>query len=327
MFHPRAVRVKRTYASGFGAGYRLEIVGWVEGRMTCVAVVAHVRKQLGGGLDELREVLADAGVTEPLWFEVNKSKQAPAKVRKALEKGADLLFVWGGDGMVQRCVDALVGSHATIAIVPAGTANLLASNLGVPKDVAGAVAVGLHGVHKKLDVGVVNGEHFAVMAGAGFDALMIRDADRRLKDSVGRLAYLVTGAKNLRAARTKIQIRVDGEQWFTGKASCVLIGNVGKILGGVTAFEDARADDGRLELGVVTAEGVWQWTRALARTAAGRAEKSPFVRTTSGCTFDIRLGHKVPYELDGGDRPPVKRLRVAVEPAAITVCVPAEPDR
>mgnify|MGYP000034054683 CR=1 FL=1 len=77
--------------------------------MSSVAVVAHSGKTLGGGLDELRSVLAHAGVDTPLWYEVPKSKKAPARVRKAIDKGADLVFVWGGDGMVQRCIDTLAG--------------------------------------------------------------------------------------------------------------------------------------------------------------------------------------------------------------------------
>ncbi len=290
--------------------------------MASVAVIAHAKKRLGGGLGELRAALARAGVADPLWYEVPKSKKARKCVRRAIDDGADLLFVWGGDGMVQRCVDAAAGSHATLAILPAGTANLLASNLGIPKDLEAAVEIGLHGARRPLDVGVMNGERFAVMAGAGFDALMIRDADRGMKDRMGRFAYLVTGARNLRAAATRVRIDVDGNEWFDGRASCVLVGNVGRILAGVTAFEDARPDDGRLELGVVTATGVWQWTRALARTAAGRAERSPFVRTISGRAFDVRLRKPTPFELDGGDRPPRKRLKVRVEPGAITVCVP-----
>src|SRR5450755_176300 len=113
--------------------------------MTSVAVVAHSGKSLGGGLTELRSVLAAAGVTDPIWYEVPKSKKAPKRVQRALDAGADLLFVWGGDGMVQRCLDVAAGSGATVAIVPAGTANLFASNVGIPKDIAGAVDVGLHG--------------------------------------------------------------------------------------------------------------------------------------------------------------------------------------
>ena len=106
-------------------------------------MVAHSGKTLGGGLNELRDELAVAGVVDPLWFEVPKSKMAPKHVREALDGGAEIVFVWGGDGMVQRCVDAMAGSDAALAIVPAGTANLFASNLGIPKDVRAAVDVGL----------------------------------------------------------------------------------------------------------------------------------------------------------------------------------------
>ena len=88
------------------------------------------------------------------------------------------MFVWGGDGMVQRMIDAL-GGHRTrrSRSCPPGPANLLATNLGIPTDLAAAVDIGLHGARRRLDVGVMNGERFAVMAGAGFDARMIRDAD------------------------------------------------------------------------------------------------------------------------------------------------------
>ena len=290
--------------------------------MGTVAVVAHSGKTLQGGLGALRDELGAAGITDPLWFEVPKSKMAPKRVQAALEAGAELLFVWGGDGMVQRCVDAVVGSDATLAIIPAGTANLFASNIGIPKDIRAAVELGVHGPRHKFDVGRINGEHFTVMAGAGLDALMIRDADGQLKSRLGRVAYIFTGAKNLRAARVDARVRIDGDKWFDGAASCVLIGNVGKVMGDIAAFPDAKPDDGLLEIGVVTAKGFWQWSRALARTAAGKAESSPFVETARGRKFDVRFARPTPYELDGGDRKKVRRLRVKVRPAAVTVCVP-----
>jgi diacylglycerol kinase family enzyme len=68
--------------------------------MSTVAVVAHARKNMGGGLPELREVLAREGFADPLWYEVDKSKKAPAYARRAVAEGAELIFVWGGDGMV-----------------------------------------------------------------------------------------------------------------------------------------------------------------------------------------------------------------------------------
>ena len=87
------------------------------------------------------------------------------------------------------------------------------------------------------------------MAGAGFDARMISDADRRTKDRLGRAAYVVTGIKNIGARRVRATVEVDGKRFFKGKVSCVLTANVGKILGGIEAFPQARPDDGRLELG------------------------------------------------------------------------------
>ena len=141
------------------------------------------------------------------------------------------------------------------------------------------------------------------MAGVGFDALMIRDADRALKDRVGRAAYIWTGARHLREKPVDTRIVVDGTTWFHGDATCVLVGNVGTIVGGITAFEAARPDDGRLEVGVVCASGVVQWSRVMARIIAGRPDKSPLVEMTSGTKIDVQLDQKRPYELDGGARP------------------------
>jgi diacylglycerol kinase family enzyme len=108
---------------------------------------------------------------------VPKSRKAPKQVKRALAEGAELVFAWGGDGTVQRCIDVLAGTGTPLAIIPAGTANLLATNLGIPGSIEEAVATGLHGARRTIDVGRLNGERFAVMAGAGLDAAMIRDAD------------------------------------------------------------------------------------------------------------------------------------------------------
>jgi diacylglycerol kinase (ATP) len=286
-----------------------------------VAVVAHAAKTLDGGLPELRRVLETAGVSAPLWYEVPKAKKASAQVKRALDEGAELVFAWGGDGTVRRCIDVIAGSNARLAVVPAGTANLFATNLGIPSDIEKAVAIGLHGETRRLDVGRFESERFAVMAGAGFDAAMIRDADD-LKDRIGRAAYLWSGSRNLRAPAFDAEIKVDGADWYEGPASCILVGNLGDIFGGVEVFPDARPDDGLLELGVVTAEGLADWGRTLVRTAVGDPNRSPFVRTTKARKLRAKLSRKVLYELDGGDRSKVKSFKVRVEAGALNVCVP-----
>jgi YegS/Rv2252/BmrU family lipid kinase len=288
-----------------------------------IAVVAHAGKSFGGGLPELRRVLEAEGIADPFWAEVSKSKKAPTQVQRALDEGAELVFAWGGDGMVQRCVDVLAGSSTSLAIIPAGTANLFASNLGIPRDIEEAVAIGLRGDRHEFDVGTFNGERFAVMAGAGFDAAMIRDSgDGGLKERFGRAAYVWTGSENLCSKPFRARIEVDGAAWYKGKATCILLGNVGKLVGGVEAFEDARPDDGRLEVGVVTADGVIDWSRMMARAVAGSLADSPFAQTTKAREVKVKLSRKVLYELDGGDRTKVKSFKVKVEPRAISVCVP-----
>jgi diacylglycerol kinase (ATP) len=289
-----------------------------------VAVVAHSGKKLGGGLAELRRVLARAGYEEPLWYEVPKSRKAPKAVRRALKNGARLIFVWGGDGMVQRCVDALAGrKKVDLAILPAGTANLFATNLGIPKEIPRAVQIGLHGARRKLDVGVVKGERFAVMAGAGFDAIVMRDVDSARKKRLGRLAYFRSGVQAMRARAVSMTVRVDGASWFKGKASAVLLGNIGTVTGGFKVFPDASDRDGMLEVGVVTARSVWQWLRVLSGVARGRPERSPFVEMTRGKKVVVRLSRPLAYELDGGVRSPVKRLKIRIRPGALHVRAPA----
>ena len=290
--------------------------------MSELTVVAHAGKSIEGGLPQLRRTLAEHGVERPVWVEVDKSRKAPKQVRRLLADGSRHFLVWGGDGMAQRCIDALAGSGATMAIVPAGTANLLASNLGLPTDIEGAVQTGLHGPTRQIDVINMNGERFAVMAGAGFDAEMIRGADGSLKQHLGRAAYLWTGARSFRSKPFKAKISVDGSPWFNDAASCVLAGNVGALFGGVSVFDDAEPDDGLLDIAVITADGMVQWMRTAGRTIAGTADRSPFFRSTRGRRIKVKLDRKVRYEIDGGARTKEKSYAFEVEPGAIAIHVP-----
>ena len=290
--------------------------------MTSVGVIAHQGKSFGGGLGELLQLLTDRGFPDTKWYEIAKSKGAPAAARKALGDGVDLVLIWGGDGTAQRCLDVLAGSKVTVALLPAGTANLLAGNLGVPSGLEEALDVALNGTRRRIDVGVVNGERFAIMAGAGLDALTMKEADGPMKDHFGRLAYVWTGAKATQPRAPKVSVTVDGKKWFKGRASCVLFGNMGSLGVGLTAFPEASPSDGILEVGVVTAQGAVQWARVLSRLAVGRPQRSKFVRMTRGRKVKVNFSRPIAYELDGGARPPTRRVKVRVEPGAVSVCVP-----
>jgi diacylglycerol kinase (ATP) len=290
--------------------------------MNKVAVIAHCGKSLDGGLPALRRALEQRGISDPFWCEVRKSREARKPLRYALNHGVKLVYVWGGDGMVQRCVDVIADFDARLAIVPAGTANLLASNLAIPKHIGDAVDIGLDGDVLALDVGSINGERFAVMAGVGFDAQMIHAANPELKRRLGRSAYVLAAVKTLRGTSFEARISVDGKRWFDGEARCVLFGNVGDAFAGLSAFENALPDDGLLEVGVASPDGILQWGRVIARSALSEASGSPFVQTTKGRSIEVTLDRKVLHELDGSERKKKRKFTVDVHPRAITLCVP-----
>jgi diacylglycerol kinase (ATP) len=293
--------------------------------MVTVAIVAHRKKgRLIGGLGELRRILDEYGVVDPIWIEVDKSREASRAAQRAVDEGANLIFVWGGDGTVQRCVHALAGQPVEIAILPAGTANLLATNLQIPTNLFDAVDVGLHGARRKLDVGMLENQRFAVMAGVGLDAIMMKRANGRLKNRLGRLAYVWTGLRASRMAPLQVRVMVDDVVWFEGAAVSVLLGQLGNLGSGLIAFPDALADDGLLEVGVVKSGGLVALTRVLMRVVHGHPERSPFTEMTQGREIEISLDRATPYQVDGSARKARHQLRATVVPGAITVCVPWE---
>jgi len=294
--------------------------------VTVVGVIAHPKKTLGGGLDALRAELARRGVPDPLWRESPGADAVPRLVQELIDAGVDLLFVWGGDGTVQQCVAAVGTAPVALAILPAGTANLLAGNLGIPTDLEQAVDIGLNGRRLTIDLGTVNDERFSVMAGVGFDAVMIRSADGGLKDRLGRLGYVAAGVGGIVRAPVQTRVEIDGATWFEGQAACVLVGNMGDLFGGISVFPEARADDGRLDVGVITADRAVDWVRTIGRTAIGDADSSPFVETATAAAIDVRLDDALPYELDGEPRPETTHVSFRVQPAAITVCAPVPED-
>jgi YegS/Rv2252/BmrU family lipid kinase len=297
--------------------------------MTGLGVVVHEGKDLGAGLEGFRAALADHGHADPPWYEVSKSKKVSSKVRKLVEDdGADRIVVWGGDGSIRRCIHTIVDrgyDHVSIGILPAGTSNLLAHNLGIPIDLREATRIAVNANARSIDVGRINGQHFAVMAGTGIDAMMIRDADdRALKDRFGRLGYVWAGIRNTGISPAAVEVEVDGEPWYRGDASGVLVANVGSILGGIEAFPAASPTDGRLDVGVVRATSRVQWLRLAASALAGRIDRSRLTDMTTAEKVRIALDRTLPWEVDGGDRDRDDHYKVRCLPGAVRIARPED---
>src|SRR5439155_4941932 len=141
--------------------------------------------------------------------ETDREQGATPLARKALAAGMERLLVSGGDGSVTEAADVLAGSPVALAVLPGGTGNLLALNLGVPSDAEAAMRLALTGEVRPVDVGRANGKVFLIMAGVGVDAHMVRDADRNMKERLGVLAYFWAILRNLGRNDTRYDITID----------------------------------------------------------------------------------------------------------------------
>src|SRR5262245_66690405 len=121
-------------------------------------------------VDGIRAALAAAGSPEPSCYETTEDDPGGGQARAAVGAGADVVFVCGGDGTVRACADALAGTEVALAVLPGGTGNLLVANLELPSDVDSVVTAALRGRRRRIDLGILDDAHFAVMAGIGFDA-------------------------------------------------------------------------------------------------------------------------------------------------------------
>lgn len=243
------------------------------------------------------------------------------QARAAVAGGATTVVACGGDGTVRAVLEALAGGDAALGVVPLGTGNLLASNLSIPTDVDDAIAVatGEHVPVRTMDVGRVNGERFAVMAGVGFDAAMIRDADPDTKRRFGSAAYVASAVRNAPARMVTARVAVDGRPVWSGRTAMVLVGNCGTVSGGLEVFPDAECDDGVLDVAVLSARRLRDWLSVIARLLTRRAQRDDLVARFTGRHIEVVLDRPMPYELDGEDRDPVVHLEFDVEPSALTV--------
>jgi diacylglycerol kinase (ATP) len=181
-----------------------------------------VRRQIGGAF-AVRRASFDL-------VETTGSGDAERLARDAVRAGYRAVVAAGGDGTLAEVITGLAESAVPLGIIPQGTANLVASNLGIPGDVERAVETIVHGRAIPMDVGQLeNGRYFALIAGAGWDAEVMRSATRELKDRLGFGAYLLAALRTVVTPPSALfRINADGQE-FEVRAATVLVANVGQI--------------------------------------------------------------------------------------------------
>lgn len=283
--------------------------------------VAELRRTVKGALSA-------AGWPEPLWFETTVDDPGRGQARQAVDAGVDVLFVCGGDGTVRSCVSALVGTEVALAVLPTGTGNLLAANLGLSNDLPAGIQVAIDRGRRHLDIGVVDDQVFTVLAGMGFDAQMLAATSESTKARIGWPAYVMGAARHLRDRPMRVSIRVDDNPPVRRRARSVLVANVGRLQGGVRLLPDAEPDDGCLDVAVLTPRTLRHWL-AMGWAVVRRRRRVPRLEVFRGQQVVVASNRVQPRELDGDLIEPGRILRVGIRPGALSLCVPQpeeEPD-
>jgi poly(hydroxyalkanoate) depolymerase family esterase len=280
-------------------------------------------------LDQLRRTVDDtltgAGWAAPQWFETTPDDPGRGQTRTAVASGAEVVFVCGGDGTVMAAVSALVGTDASLAILPAGTGNLLAANLGLSTDLAAGLQVALESGRRRLDVGAVDGQHFAVMAGMGFDAHMLDATSDTAKARIGWPAYVLGALKHLKDRPMRVSIRIDDGAPMRRRARTVVVANVGRLQGGVRLLRAAEPDDGVLDIAVLTPRTLRNWA-ALGWGLIRRNRRVPSMEVFRGGKVEVISTQPHPRQLDGDLIDAGDRLLAEVIPGAFWLCVPQPAD-
>jgi len=304
----------------------------------------------------------EAGWQPPLFLETLVEDPGQQITRNALEQGADVVIVAGGDGTVRAVSEAIRGTGVPLAIVPSGTGNLLARNLLLPlDDQALAISAAFDGDHMEVDIGVAllrreDGRHeehaFVVLAGMGLDAEMIKNTNPELKKAVGWVAYVDGAARSLAGAQPfrivydivrKREVTRNTQSISTStrlrsaKVQSILFANCGELPGGISLIPDGSIVDGLLDIALVQPTGplgwlgvwrkVWWDNSVLRRTRAGRRVlerrgRSTSVRYISGVAAEAATPIPQPVQLDGDEFGHATRISVRVEHGALLVTLP-----
>jgi len=270
--------------------------------------------------------LAERGYADPLWLETTEDDAGVGMARQVIDEQVDLVLVAGGDGTVRVVCAELAGTAVPAAVLPGGTGNLLARNLGISLELDVALHELLDGSEQRIDSVLVEGDQlpgdrFVVMAGLGLDAAIIEDAPDDLKKRVGWAAYVVSTLKNLNHPFVNVEIVVDDQPPVRRRARTVVIGNVGTLQANIPLFPDATPDDGRIDVVVLAPRRISHWPR-LALGLVIKSWRERHVERFTGKRIQVRADRVVGRELDGDAIAEGTSLVAEVDPSALVVRVP-----
>ena len=288
--------------------------------------------------EQVRDAASAAGWRTPTFYETTIEDPGTSMAHWALEAGVDLVLVAGGDGTVRVVCSELARTGVAIGVIPLGTGNLLARNLGIPLHKGDAIDVAFNGQDRAVDVATfrspdtpedegaaetITNTSFMVMAGLGLDAAIMTGVGDEMKAKVGWLAYVVSAFQQLRYPAVKVEISVDDGEFEKYRARTVVVGNVGHLQGGIPLLPDATIDDGELDVVVIAPPRAWSWVRLVVRVLTRRRRTDEKLDRRTGRKVVVRAERPTPRQLDGDAIGEGTEFTAEVKPGVLLIRVPS----
>ena len=309
--------------------------------------VKNASKDGSGDESPFRERVEAALRARGASFEVRETTPevgADVLAREAAREGARSLLVCGGDGTVMSAVNGLNSGQEEVeaapgegpepeederpilAIVPGGTANLLAAALEIPTDIEEAIEVALTGVERAVDLGRCGRHVFALGLGLGLTEKLISQTSAREKETLGKLAYAKAMLSEIGARPTRFRFRLDDEPEQTSNGVGIVIANAGTIGGGLKFAPDALMDDGRLDLCILHRFDLRDVARMAGKMLLRSLPEDRAVTFLQGARIEILSEPPLDLQVDGEEVEESTPLTAQVLPGALRVRVSAVSD-
>ncbi len=253
---------------------------------------------------------------------------AKQMAREAVERQVKVVVAIGGDGTINEIIQELAGSETALGVLPSGTVNVWAREVGIPLENEGAREVLVHGQTRRIDLGQINERYFLLMVGIGIDGEIIHAVEKKSLKWLGVLAYLLMASWlgfGYKGFRSFIQM---GGRVIRINSLQIVIGNT-QLYGGAMKYTWlAKCDDGLLDICVIRRRGRLDRLLVLIDLLLHRQKRNPWIRYETGKEIKIRTRQAVAIQIDGDamgyTKPGYPSTIIRVAPGALKVIVPQQ---
>lgn len=265
------------------------------------------------------------GWQTPDWLATTEEDHGSGMARRAVDEGADLVCVLGGDGTVREVATAMAHAKVPLGVLGSGTGNLLARNLGLPhNDFPAALTAVLEGSERRIDLGLVSFDEgpemcFTVIIGMGLDAQTMVETESEVKKKIGWPAYVLGALGAMGQRGFNVETTVEDREPFTSRCRMVLACNCGRLPGGIDLVPEAEIDDGKLDIMTFAPRGVLGWAAATARAVTIGRRGRLLIRHDAGHTCVVTAAQPVEAEVDGDPVGAATTMRIRADEGALLV--------